>query len=32
MNTRVKKLEDEGYDGIVLAQAGVTRLGLENLI
>ena len=32
MNTRIKKLEEEGFDGIVLAEAGVTRLGLDNLI
>lgn len=27
--TRIQKLRDEGYDAIVLAQAGVNRLGLD---
>jgi len=32
LNTRLKKLETENLDAIVLAAAGVKRLGLENRI
>lgn len=32
IDTRVKKMEAGEYDGIILAAAGVLRLGLENLI
>lgn len=32
LDTRLKKLETEGLDAIVLAAAGVRRLGLENRI
>jgi hydroxymethylbilane synthase len=32
LDTRIRKLSDEGLDAIVLAAAGVKRLGLEHLI
>ena len=32
LDTRIKKLESGEYDGIILAYAGVKRLGFENLI
>ena len=32
MDTRLKKLDDGQYDGIVLAAAGLKRLGLESRI
>lgn len=32
LNTRLKKLEKEPFDAIVLAAAGLKRLGLEHLI
>lgn len=32
INTRLKKLDEDHYDAIVLAQAGLTRLALENRI
>ena len=32
LNTRLKKLDDDGYDAIVLAAAGVIRLGMEDRI
>jgi hydroxymethylbilane synthase len=32
LDTRIRKLHDEGLDAIVLAAAGVKRLGLEHLI
>lgn len=32
INTRIKKIKTCGLDGIVLAAAGVKRLGMENLI
>jgi len=32
LNTRIKKLESENLDAIVLAAAGMKRLGLENKI
>lgn len=32
LDTRLKKLETEDYDAIILAAAGVKRLGLENRI
>ncbi len=32
LNTRMKKLEESTWDGIVLARAGVVRLGWENKI
>jgi len=32
LNTRIKKLETEGFDGIILAYAGVLRLGWEDKI
>lgn len=32
VDTRIKKLDDGNYDGIVLAYAGVKRLGFENRI
>ena len=32
LNTRMKKLEEEGFDAIILAAAGVLRLGWEDKI
>jgi hydroxymethylbilane synthase len=32
VETRLRKLRDEGYDGLVLAQAGLDRLGLSGVI
>ncbi|OYV84604.1 MAG: hydroxymethylbilane synthase [Ignavibacteriae bacterium 37-53-5] len=32
LNTRLKKLEESSWDGMVLARAGVTRLGWESKI
>ena len=32
LDTRIRKLESEGLDAIVLAAAGVKRLGLERLV
>jgi hydroxymethylbilane synthase len=32
LDTRIRKLNSEGLDGIVLAAAGVKRLGLERLV
>ncbi len=32
LDTRIKKLEEGQYDGIILAYAGVKRLGFENKI
>lgn len=32
IDTRIKKIEDEGLDGIVLAAAGLIRAGLEDKI
>lgn len=32
INTRLKKLDDGGYDAIILACAGLIRLGLKNRI
>lgn len=32
VQTRLNKLESEGFDAIVLAQAGLKRLGLDHLI
>ena len=32
IHTRLKKLEDEEFDGIVLAAAGLLRVGLQNKI
>ena len=32
VQTRLKKLETEGYDGTVLAAAGLKRLGMEQMI
>lgn len=32
IHTRLRKLEEENYDGIVLASAGLIRTGLENKI
>lgn len=32
VNTRLRKLKEENFDGIILAQAGLKRLGLEGLI
>ncbi len=32
VQTRLRKLEDEQFDAIVLAQAGLKRLGLDHLI
>ncbi len=32
VDTRLKKLENAGYDAIILAAAGLTRLGWENRI
>ena len=32
VDTRLRKLEEENFDAIILAAAGLTRLGLENRI
>ncbi|MBS5931289.1 MAG: hydroxymethylbilane synthase [Clostridiales bacterium] len=32
VQTRLRKMEDENYDGIVLALAGIKRLGLESIV
>ena len=32
VQTRLKKLETEGYDGTILAAAGLKRLGMEQVI
>lgn len=32
VDTRLKKMEEEGFDGIVLAAAGLKRLGMEDII
>jgi hydroxymethylbilane synthase len=32
LNTRMKKLDESNWDGMILAKAGVTRLGLSNRI
>ena len=32
MQTRMRKLEEEGYDGTLLAAAGLKRLGMEHVI
>ena len=32
VNTRLKKMEDQKLDGLVLASAGLIRLGMENII
>ena len=32
VQTRLKKLETEGYDGTLLAAAGLKRLGMEQMI
>ena len=32
IDTRLRKIDDEGLDGVVLAAAGLRRLGLENRI
>ena len=32
LDTRIKKLQDGEYDAIIVAYAGIKRLGLENLI
>lgn len=32
VQTRMRKLEEEGYDGTVLAAAGLKRLGMEHVI
>ena len=32
LNTRIRKLQDEGLDAIVVAAAGVKRLGLAHLV
>lgn len=32
VETRIKKLEDGQYDGIILAQAGLLRLGLDQYV
>jgi len=32
LDTRIRKLDSEGLDAIVLAAAGVTRLGLDRLV
>ena len=32
VETRLRKLRDEGYDALVLAQAGLERLGLADVV
>lgn len=32
VNTRLKKFEENGYDGLILAYAGLKRLGLEKYV
>jgi len=32
LDTRLRKLESEGLDGIILAAAGIKRLGLDHLV
>ena len=32
VGTRLRKLEDEGFDGLILAQAGLERLGLGDRV
>jgi hydroxymethylbilane synthase len=32
VQTRLRKLEEEGFDGTILAAAGLRRLGMENVI
>jgi len=32
VNTRLKKLDNENFDGIILAAAGIIRLGLSDII
>ncbi|MCE1163794.1 MAG: hydroxymethylbilane synthase [Bacteroidetes bacterium] len=32
VNTRLKKFEENGYDGLILAYAGLKRLGLERYV
>ncbi len=32
INTRLRKLESENYDAIILAKAGLVRLGMDNVI
>ncbi len=32
LNTRLKKLDESSWDGMILARAGIMRLGLENRV